>query len=169
MKIAGFELAEGARFQPGAKVDAFTVGTHLEELRRQFKGEITPEDVLNDARNPNSPLHPFFEWDDNLAAEQFRLNQARALIRSVVAVYTRPDLPAVRARAYSHVAERGAPHYRETSHALSQEKTRRLVLNRAWNELQAWKERYRHLSEFANLVEVIDALEPTPKAGSKRH
>ncbi len=45
------------------------------------KGVIKPSTVLEDARNPESPLHDKFEWDDNTAAEAHRLQQARDLIR----------------------------------------------------------------------------------------
>lgn len=156
MKIAGFEFAEGARFQKGAIQNATLVGQHIELLRQQQKGELTPEDVLSDARNHNSPLHSFFEWDDTAAAHQHRLNQARGLIRAVVAVYVREDQPAVRARAYVHIPEGETSHYRESGHAMSQAKTRKLVLQRAWRELQAWRERYKDLKEFSELFEVVD-------------
>ena len=168
MKIAGFEFAEGARFQKGAVLNATAVGNHIEFLRREQKGELTPEDVLKDARNPNSPLHSFFEWDDGAAAEQHRLHQARGLIRAVVAVYVREDLPAVRARAYVHIPEGETSHYRESGHAMSQSKTRKLVLQRAWRELQAWRERYKDLNEFAELFEVVDeTIKHLPKQSGK--
>jgi hypothetical protein len=159
MRIAGFEFASGARFQAGANADAKAVGEHLEFLRQQSKGELTPKDVVDDARNPNSPLHSFFEWDDGEAAEQYRLQQARGLIRAVVAVYVGDEKPAVRHKAYVHINEPAAPHYRETSHALSLSKTRQMVLQRAWRELQAWKQRYKDLKEFSDLFEVIDEVE----------
>lgn len=159
MRIAGYEFSEGARFQPGAVKDAAEVGAHLEFLRQQSKGELTPEDVVQDARNPNSPLHSFFEWDDTAAAEQHRLQQARGLIKAVVAVYVQPDKPAVRTKMFVHVNEPGAPHYREKSHAMSQKKTREMVLRRAWNELQQWRRRYADLKEFADLIPVIDEVQ----------
>jgi hypothetical protein len=160
MKIAGFEFAEGARFQPGAEKDAKLVGEHLELLRKKAKGELTAEDVLADAKHDNSPLHSFFEWSDTEAARQYRLQQARGLIRSVVAVYTRIDegKPAVRAKAYVHINEASAPHYREASHAMSMTKTRDMVLKQAWSELQSWRNRYKDLQEFASMIRVIDAL-----------
>lgn len=165
MKIAGFEFSEGSRFQPGAHADAKAVGEHLEFLRQQCKGELTPKDVLDDARNDNSPLHSFFEWSDSEAAEAFRLQQARGLIRSVVAIYTSADKPALRTKMFVHVPEAGTPHYRETSHAMSQTKTRTLVLQRAWNELQSWRRRYADLKEFADLIDVIDGTaKKLPKA-----
>jgi hypothetical protein len=159
MRIAGFEFADGTRFQAGAVADANTVGRHIEMLREKFKGELTPQDILDDARHDNSPLHSFFEWDDSAAAEHYRIQQARGLIRAVVAVYAREDKPAVRTRAYVHVPEPSAPHYREASHAMSQTKTRKMVLDRAMNELKAWRTRYRDLEEFAGLVDIIDKID----------
>lgn len=156
MRIAGYEFAEGVRFQAGAKADATSVGAHLEMLRKKFKGELTPKDVLDDARHNNSPLHSFFEWDDSEAAEQYRLQQARGLIRSVVAIYTQPDRPPVRTKMFVHIAEPGAQHYREASHAMLQADTRKAVLQTAWRELQAWRKRYAELKEFSELFDVID-------------
>lgn len=158
MKIVGFEFSDGSRFQPGAVQNANEVGEHLERLRAQCKGELTPQDVLKDAKHNNSPLHSFFEWNDGEAAEQYRLQQARGLIRAVVAIYTSPDKPAVRQKAYVHISEPGAPHYRETGHAMSQKATRDLVLKRAWQEFQSWRKRYETLKEFSDLFEVADKI-----------
>lgn len=46
MKIAGFEFAEGAQFQPGANTNAKAVGSHLEKLSKQLKRKLTAKDVL---------------------------------------------------------------------------------------------------------------------------
>ncbi|MFD2235929.1 hypothetical protein [Aureimonas populi] len=168
MRIAGFEFAEGARFQPGVIKDAKSVGEHIEMLRARCKGELTPDDILEDAKHDNSPLHSFFEWSDTEAARQYRLQQARGLIRAVVAVYVSDDKPAVRQKAYVHIAETGAPHYRESGHAMSQAKTRQIVLQRAWKELQAWRKRYADLVEFSELFEVVDACEGELKRIERR-
>lgn len=157
MQIAKYEFAEGARLQSGAKLDdADAVGQHLEMLREKCKGELTPKDVIDDAKNHNSPLHSFFEWDDGAAADQYRLQQARGLIRAVVAVITNDNEPATRMQAFVHVPESGAPHYRATDHAMSQERTREMVLRQAWKEFQAWKKRYQHLEELAELFSAVD-------------
>ena len=49
---------------------------------------LTPDAVVDDARNPKSPLHPHFEWDDAKAGHAHRLYQARRLIASVQVKYT---------------------------------------------------------------------------------
>lgn len=56
----------------------------LAELKRihaeNESGLLMPEEVVEAARHPDSPLHSRFEWDDSIAAEKFRVDQARQLI-----------------------------------------------------------------------------------------
>lgn len=59
------------------------IEARLQDLCTLNKGRLTPQNVVADARNRNSPLHDIFEWDDAKAADQYRLEQARELIRSV--------------------------------------------------------------------------------------
>lgn len=56
------------------------------------KGRLQPDDVLEEAESPDSPLHSFFEWDDSAAARAFRLSQARVLITRVKIVVTKEDI-----------------------------------------------------------------------------
>lgn len=56
-------------------------------------GRLVPSDVVEAARDPNSPLHQHFEWNDSEAAEKYRLDQARTLIRSVKIEVTVRDVP----------------------------------------------------------------------------
>lgn len=160
MKIIGYEWAENARLRTSddGEADPNIVGTHLELLRKQHKGELTPQDVVKDAKNGNSPLHRFFEWDDKAAGEQHRLAQARGLIRAVVAIYKEEAKPPRRMRAFVHIPEAGTPHYRDTSHAMSQTRTRELVLRQAWREFQSWRKRYEELDEFAGLFEAANSI-----------
>ena len=59
------------------------VRERLERIRIREKGVLTPDAVVADARNVTSPLHGYFTWDDTEAANQFRLEQARTLIRNI--------------------------------------------------------------------------------------
>ena len=55
----------------------------LDELERIAKangGVLRAEDVVESARNERSPLHASFTWDNDEAAERWRLHQARNLI-----------------------------------------------------------------------------------------
>lgn len=69
-------------FKAFYNVDAMAVGPVLEAIREE-KGKLTARDVVDEARSKKSPLHKAFEWDNEVAAEQFRLEQARSMIRSI--------------------------------------------------------------------------------------
>lgn len=72
-----------ADLRSGAMVNAQAIGERLEQLRVQGRGELTPLDVVQDARLKTSPLHSLFQWNDGVAEKQFRLQQARGVIRCV--------------------------------------------------------------------------------------
>lgn len=65
-----------------------TMTTALDDLHAEHQG-LTPQLVVNSAADPASPLHDYFQWSDAKAADQYRLWQARQLIKSIK--IERPD------------------------------------------------------------------------------
>lgn len=63
---------------------------HLNRIYQEF-GKVTAQLVVEDARPDGSPLHGRFEWDNNVAGEAFRRQQAQDLIQSVRTVYKAAD------------------------------------------------------------------------------
>jgi hypothetical protein len=68
--------------------DRFTAKQHAAveaRINKLYKvnKNITPDDVINDAKNPESPLHECFNWNIGIAALEHWRDTARALIRSV--------------------------------------------------------------------------------------
>lgn len=77
---AGFTLPQAEAPQVGAALQAIS----------DAKGGVTPEDVIEAAQPRSAPLHPYFEWDTKAAAHQYRLHQARYLLRAIeVKIVTR--------------------------------------------------------------------------------
>lgn len=68
------------------------VADKLQQLEQE-NGQLDPVAVVESARDPNSPMHSFFEWDDTEAARQYRLGQARQLIRRIKVEVTVRDVP----------------------------------------------------------------------------
>lgn len=68
----------------------------------QREGQLTAELVVDEARDPSSPLHARFEWDDQKAAHEHRLAQARQIIRIVADVVADSKV-----RAFVHVPSSG--------------------------------------------------------------
>lgn len=68
------------------KEDAQRVGEKIEQLLKANRGEITPSEVLSEAKKSTSILHKYFEWDDTTSAHNYRLWQARKLLGSIIEV-----------------------------------------------------------------------------------
>ena len=67
------------------------------------RGRLDPRDVVDEARDPGSVLHDKFEWDNDTAAEGYRLDQARQLIRTVkIERIETPNQAPRLVRAYVH-------------------------------------------------------------------
>lgn len=152
------------RFRDGFHLngDPQVVGETLEDIRRMHEGRLRPEAVVEAAREPDSVLHGYFEWNDAEAARKYRLHQADHLIRAVVVCPEDGDRPFEPVRAFVCVKESpGVPRaFTHICEAMRDEALREQVLERARAELAAWRKRYAHLAEFAALFEVIDAIVP---------
>jgi hypothetical protein len=59
------------------------VKARLESIARNNGGVLRPFDVVQDARQPDSPLHELFEWDVEEAAQEHWMHTARRIIASV--------------------------------------------------------------------------------------
>lgn len=117
--------------------------------------KVTPEEVLEQARNDeNSELHKCFEWDDSVAAEKYRLTQARQVIQFLVIKPEKKDEPQV--RVFQITTETN--NYQPTRLFIQQPDEYKALLQRAKNELSAIKSRYKTLSELEKVFEAIDEI-----------
>ena len=131
------------------------VGDHLQEMEAR-DGGLTPEGVVTDATRKRSPLHGYFEWNEGEAAAQYRLEQARHLMRSVsVVIEGREDKEPVRA----FVRLLNNSHYRSLDVVLSDDGMRAELLSQAMRELKAWQRRYADYVELAEVFAVIGVTE----------
>jgi len=145
------------QWKPGsrAELDAQAVGEELERIRTKHNGRLESEMVIEAARECGSPLHTAFEWNNKRAADAYRVDQARYLIRSIeVIVEDQPDAKPV--RAFVSVVRDQDRSYTSVSHALGDPELRRQVLLGALGELEAWRIRYAELVELANVFASID-------------
>lgn len=80
----------------------------IDALRAMEKrsGVIYEEDVVDAARDPDSPIHSCFEWDDSVCGEEYRLIQARDLIRRVKLEVVIEDVT-IRAPRYISITQHG--------------------------------------------------------------
>ena len=124
------------------------IGEALEEIRVANGGELHPGPVVESARNEASVLHRYFEWSDPKAAELHRLDQARALIRSIRVVDDERTAPAF----VSIRGDRGVA-YHAIADVITNVDLRDRMLQQAQRDLDAWTARYRELREIVELIE----------------
>ena len=117
-------------------------------------GKVTPQEVLEKARDENSELHKCFEWDDSIAAEKYRLQQARQIIINLVYAPKTEEVQPV--RCFQITTERCT--YQQTKMFLVQEDEYQSLLKRAKSELENFKAKYKTLSELEEVFNAIDAL-----------
>jgi hypothetical protein len=151
------------------KVDAQVAGEHIAKLQEERGGVLTPDDVVDDAKDPSSPLHDEFEWDVEKAAAAHWRQRARGLMNHVVVVRTYsedPDddgLPAfINVRVETQ--ERG---YVPLEYAIADVDYRQSAIEQAWKLLQGLQRRFKHLSDPA-LDAIWAAIEKAEKHRTKK-
>ena len=147
--------ADGARH----KADAEAVGAEIEALA--FAGLVIAEAVVERAEDPASVLHPCFQWNDTIAATEYRLEQARLIVRSLVLVRAGENNEPERiVRAFVCVRQENetAKVYISTSAAMQDDDLRSQVLQQAFRELGWFKRKYGEMLEFAKLFAVVDEM-----------
>lgn len=123
------EVAVRSRAPAMSPKERKVVAQRLAKIAEAGGGEITPEDVVRDARSAKSPLHQFFEWDDSTAAHRWRLVIARQVLRLIVVEVATTEF-VVSVPMYVHNPDRSNDDggYITIAHAKSKETSRRAVL-----------------------------------------
>lgn len=124
-----------------------------------------PADVVESARPKNSPLHSRFTWDDNEAAEKYRLWQARQLI-AVTVSYIGPEREgAERMRVFvSLTSDRVDGGYREVEAVMIDPGQREIMMADALEEMERFQKKYADLQELA---EVFSAMKRARRSNKK--
>lgn len=152
--------------------DAAVLGPEFERIA--YEEGLSPENIVRRAKNETSPLHNYFEWDDESAAHKWRKQKARTLVRSVEIEAEREQ----QVRGFYHVdivqkeGEEARSEYVTLDTALSTEEYMQQILNKALNQLVSWQKTYRQYNEMferrfgeavdGTVQEAIDALAEVP-------
>jgi hypothetical protein len=137
---------------------AQAIGEHLERLREE-SGGLTPEIIVDDARERTAPTHGLFEWNNERAASGYRLIQARHLVRSiavVVSIEKDGEQKEVVTRAFVSTGAQEERGYKPVTVALRNDDDRTHLLMQAARDLAAFKKKYEVLTELSGLFDVIE-------------
>lgn len=128
-------------------------------------GYVTPKILLDEAKNRLHPLHNDFTWDNTIAGEKWRLEEARYLIRSVRIHWVNDNDEPREVRSYVSISNyedetTTAPNksYISIERALDSEEYKKQIIREAFEELQLWQDKYNDLKEFTVIYKAIGGL-----------
>ena len=138
------------------KADANVAGKQCEELERTVG--LTAKNLLDANRDENAPLHNEFEWRDDIAAEKYRENQARHIIACLcVRAETTSGEQSEPVRAFLKTAPE--PEYQSLNVILQSADSHVAMLSMALRELEAFRKKYKMLSELKPLFDAMEGIE----------
>ena len=146
------------------KNPAEVAGKVLTQLRESETG-LTPESLVDASREVSAPLHNEFEWDDTVAAEKYRREQARYIIRHLIIEEVELEEPKHvkdRAFVYTGNAKTG---YVPLKDALENKTWRKNLLNAAKRDMKYFVDKYDRLEELADVTEPMKQILSQKDAG----
>lgn len=133
------------------KADASKVLNELSELGDEY----SLSDVVEKAKDKNSEMHSIFEWDDSVAGEEYRKIQAGKMVRNLVIVRNDETEEKTNVRYFVSTGKRDST-YTPTRLVVRNQDAYEQLLERAYAELRAFKEKYSTLSELDEILALID-------------
>lgn len=155
---------EGGMMTPNQQIQ------HELEIVRERQGYdvLRAEDVVDFARDPGTELHKHFEWDDTKAAQEYRLEQARGLIRICVRVVPNDETGKV-TRSYVSLRRdrnnRSGGGYRRIEDVMANHEMREQLLAEALDVLHRWERTYQNLTELAPIFEASKRVRKARRTG----
>jgi hypothetical protein len=149
------------------KADAEQTGRYITAFERKLQRKLQAEDLLDQAENDNNcPVRDEFEWDDQTAAHQHRLETARSILRSLKRVYIVKDgkgkpVEEREIRVWVHVrpTEEDDGGYVRSDAVLKDRDVMLRVLQEALRELRSFQRKWAELHFFSEILQPIDAIE----------
>lgn len=168
MKYQWKKNSTGAKSVPFGRVDAEVVGATLADLQK--RQQLKPAVVINEARPVDSPLHPLFEWNDSIAGERWRTEQARSIIANVLIVDGAHSEASAPIRAFVSLNPDGDydgdnSEYLPIATVIADPDLYAQMCRRAHKDLEGFEERY---SEFVELKQIGSEAKERVKAQLER-
>lgn len=142
-----------------ARIRQDEIRQELDALAESNSGILKAVDVIEFAKDPKTALHSRFEWDDTQAGHQYRLIQARHIIKQVY--ITIPERENIEYQVFvSMPDDRKLPDggYRTLVDVMSDEEMRKKLLAQAYAEFKLWQKKYQQLKELVPVFEKMDQV-----------
>ena len=126
-------------------------------------GAVTPKRLVEVSKPKNAPLHNEFEWNNTIAAQKYREEQARQIIKNVVILKVEESEEEPKEikcwvnsdRAFVATNE-GTSRYVTIDSALSDISWRENLLNAARRDMESFINKYKRLGELSSVIDEMN-------------
>jgi hypothetical protein len=120
----------------------------LERIREKY-GTLKPEMVVEESKPEGALLHKCFQWDDTKAADMWRKEQARQLIKNITVTVTNDSVSAtVRAIVNVVTSESDKRSYVPLIKAIHDDASYQDLLGQAKADMESFIAKYSQLNEL---------------------
>lgn len=116
--------------------------------------DVKPQQIVDYAKNPDTELHKCFTWDNNLAAEKWRLQEARQIVCSLVIVESNSDRENDTQIRVFHKTD-NEDGYKTLQFILQDKDEYKKLLERCEYDLRNLKKKYQSISEYQEIWDLI--------------
>ena len=127
----------------------------LENITKKNGGLLPTSAVVKAAEDEKSPLHKYFTWSDEDAAQLWREQEARIVIKSFIVKNEDLEIP-VRAFTSLEADRRDGLGYRWTTEVMAKPNLREQLIEGALHELRRTQKRYDSLEELQRVWDAVD-------------
>lgn len=119
--------------------------------RLETEGRLTAKNLLEENRPEDAPLHNAFEWNDGIAAEKWREQQARHIIHSLVVCKEKTEP----VRGFFHI-ERSENTYHSVETICQSKGMTEQLFQTAIRELTSVQKKYSSIKQLQKVWTAID-------------
>lgn len=136
-------------------------GERVDWLQERLGRSPKVVEVLEDARDENSPIHDMFKWDDKEAAEKFRMFQASSLLSALVIKVEivnkgKTEEIEMPVRVVLKHGHRSGGEHEHIKDILNDRERRGMMLEMAADELISIRRRFSYLKELTRVFHEVN-------------
>ena len=147
--------------------DPQKIGEAVARIKQQTTGRCNSKTILEAARNKANYLHRFIEWNNALAAEKYRLDQIRELVRCIDVVdddvQEGKPMP-----AFISLIERAGRGYHTAREVIDSVDLQNAALRQAEADLSAYERRLEQFKDICDAIRVARELIAARRAKSEK-
>lgn len=152
-----------AMWEPGSRISADP--QKVADEIYSISDEPTKKQIVDKARDESSEMHGLFEWNDDVAAEKYREEQAGWILRKLKVEFIKDDengeLEKIQTKIpvrafYGNPVEKSG--FISIVKIMGDDEMYDALLERAKQELKSFKLKYAMLKELDAIFEMIDEL-----------